>query len=116
MGDGDAGRTGRERARRQVGVRRRRAREDMSDHEATCPGCGQLGPHGNYSGPEGQRMKQTGECFKCAFWELKAASKHDTVIDGYLYTVGREPGPNAYRSDLGMGGRRFDIEYFDGRR
>jgi hypothetical protein len=85
----------------------------MSD---ACPGCGKPGPHGKYSGPEGKRMEQTGECFMCAFWELAATKKHDCVIDGFLYTIGREPKPNSYRNDLGMGGRRFDIEFFDGRR
>lgn len=84
--------------------------------EKFCPGCGKSGPHGNYSGPEGKRMVQTGECFTCAFWELKATQKHDVVIDDFLYSIGREPGPNSDSRDLGMAGRRFDIEFFDGRR
>lgn len=90
-------------------------RAAIRDDARACPGCGKPGPHGKYTGPEGKRMEQTGECFICAFWELKAAVPQGLVIDGYLYSVGAEPGPRADRSFLGMGGRRFDVELFDGR-
>lgn len=54
-----------------------------------------------------------GVCFTCAYWRVAIAKKHDTVIEGRIYSVGnvhRPPGPHN-----GMAGRRFDIEYFDGR-
>jgi len=57
-------------------------------------------------------MGAEGVCFTCAFWRVRTTEKHATVIDGRIYTVGnRPPGPHN-----GMAGRRFDIEYFDGRR
>lgn len=55
-----------------------------------------------------------GVCFTCAFWRVAISKKNDTVIEGRIYSVGdpkRPPGPHN-----GMAGRRFDIEYFDGRR
>jgi len=70
----------------------------------------------NYSvsfcdGAEKTRMDRDGICFSCAFWELRAERGCQTVIDGVTYQPGhRTDGPMR-----GMGGRRFDIEYFDGR-
>lgn len=90
--------------------------------ETPCPGCGTTGFHTLYMGKTGDRMKQTGECFTCAHWELAALQKQDVVIDGFLYSIGREPKNEderwraAQRKDLGMSGRRFDIEFFDGRK
>lgn len=78
-----------------------------------CPGCDATNFPISYSGAEGKRMAETGECFICAFWELKALENHDIVIDNRLYGIGPEPGPNTNRSHLGMSGRRFDIEFFN---
>lgn len=63
---------------------------------------------------EKQLMNELGVCFSCAFWRVQIEKKHDTVIDGFIYSVGdvRKP-PNQRMA--GMAGRRFDIEYFDGR-
>lgn len=75
-----------------------------------CPDCGANGFHTNYSGDIGERMKLTGECFECAFWEIQCKKPPKIVIDHHVYGIGTEPGPNANRSFLGMAGRRFDIE------
>jgi hypothetical protein len=55
-----------------------------------------------------------GVCFTCAFWRVAIAKTHDTVISGRIYSIGnvKKP-PNSPHA--GMAGRRFDIEYFDGR-
>ena len=90
--------------------------------ETPCPGCGETGFHTAYSGAEGERMKETGECFSCAFWEIRLANPDPDrlVINGCTYSVGDEPTEAQRRSNrcgfLGMSGRRFDIELFDGRR
>jgi hypothetical protein len=73
-------------------------------------------------GAEGKRMKETGECFSCAFWEIRLATTNPDrlVINGWTYSVGAEPTDEQRRSGrtvfLGMAGRRFDIELADGRR
>lgn len=58
-------------------------------------------------------MTAKGVCFTCAFWEVRVSQQHGTVIDGRIYTVGNRPAGSPHN---GMAGRRFDIEYFDGRR
>ncbi len=59
-----------------------------------------------------QRMCERRMCLSCDFWECIASKENGTVIKGHVYTPG-----NGYGSrDCGMSGRRFDIEYFDGRR
>lgn len=56
-----------------------------------------------------------GVCFTCAYWRVRIKEKHDVVIDGHIYSLGdvkKVPdSPNA-----GMAGRRFEVEFFDGRR
>lgn len=52
-------------------------------------------------------------CFSCAFWIIRSESKQDCVIAGHLYSPGNGLPPSRF---LGMAGRRFDIEYFDGRK
>lgn len=84
-----------------------------------CPGCGKEGFHTKYMGSEGKRMEVTGECFECAYWELRCEKGEELVIDNYVYGIGTEPSEAQRRSGrgmLGMGGRRFDIEFFDGRK
>ena len=89
----------------------------MSKSTIACPGCGVAGFWTNYMGNVGIRMKETNECYDCAFWETSARQSHPVVIDHYVYSIGAEPKPGRRNSDfLGMGGRRFDIEFFDGRR
>lgn len=58
---------------------------------------------------ESARMRRDTLCFICAFWEVSAEKSHDLVIDGCIYSAGKGIGP-------GMAGRKFEIEYFDGRR
>jgi hypothetical protein len=57
-------------------------------------------------------MQRDHVCFTCAFWSLKAERGCDTVIDGCTYT----PGKQTSGSFRGCAGRRFDIEYFTGKR
>jgi hypothetical protein len=88
--------------------------------EKPCPGCGKTDFSRNYSPClEQKRMTETGECFECAFWGLKAARGCDLVIDGWTYGIGAEPSDEARRRNAqhglyGMGGRRFDIEFISG--
>lgn len=85
--------------------------------ERICRDCGAV----NYSVSfmptcaEKKLIDSEGVCFSCAFWLVQVEKKHETVIDGRIYSVGdvKKP-PNQPHS--GMAGRRFDIEYFDGRR
>lgn len=90
--------------------------------DTPCPSCGETGFHTEYMGAEGKRMKETGECFSCAFWEIRLATPDPDrlVINGWVYSVGEEPSDKQRRSGrtggLGMAGRRFDIELDNGRR
>lgn len=48
------------------------------------------------------------------YWERQLADRKDAVvIDGKHYRIGEERGPG--EGFLGFGGRRFDIEFLDGR-
>lgn len=85
--------------------------------DRVCNDCGAV----NYSVsftpncPEKKLIDSDGVCFHCAYWRVRITRKHDTVIAGRVYSIGdvRKP-PNSPHA--GMAGRRFDIEYFDGRR
>ena len=80
---------------------------------AICATCKAEGYSTNYCDcPEKQRMDRDGLCFECAFWSLRTEIEKPTVIDGRWYA----PGNRTSGSMRGMAGRRFDIEYFDGRR
>jgi hypothetical protein len=79
-----------------------------------CAHCGAAGYSTAFGRcPEKRRMDELGVCFRCAMWSIRAEETHGTVIGGRVYSVGNRPkgAPLA-----GMAGRRFDIEYFDGRR
>lgn len=89
---------------------------EQKQDEAPCTVCGETGFHRNYMGETGKRMKETGECFSCAHWGQRADNPPELVIDHYIYSIGPEPGPNFDRRFLGMAGRRFTIEFFDGRK
>jgi len=56
-------------------------------------------------------------CFSCNFWREKAELKDRCVIDGVMYwadpKITEKPTDSRF---YGMGGRRFDIEWFDGRK
>lgn len=70
-----------------------------------CVTCGMKANPSTY-----EKSKQ---CFSCDLWSKRAKSGAcKTVIDGHVYTPGRDT-TGKWR---GMGGRRFDIEYFNGLR
>lgn len=85
-----------------------------------CVVCGGTAYLGSYAGPTGKRMNETGECYSCAHWALRAAASDrsdEVVIEGWMYTIGAEPSEEARRyrpQDYGMSGRRFDIEFLTG--
>lgn len=83
-------------------------------NQLVCKDCGAVGYSTSYieTCEEKKVIDTEGVCFICAFWRVRIAKKHDTVIAGYIYSVGNRP--NGGRTN-GMAGRRFDIEYFDGR-
>lgn len=87
----------------------------MSRSLAPCTSCGESEFWISYSNsPIKARMDLSGECFTCAFWEVTLSEKDSKriVIDYHVYSIGEEPkqGSNTNKSDLGMSGRRFDIE------
>ena len=84
----------------------------MSDLMDACGICGASYSTSYSRCAEKERMDRDGICFICAIWELRAERPNPTVIDGVVYTPGNRT-KGAFR---GMAGRRFDIEYFDGRR
>lgn len=56
-----------------------------------------------------------GICWTCAYWRVQAEKTHQVVIEGRIYSLGDvNKAPNSPHA--GMAGRRFDIEFFDGRR
>ena len=77
-----------------------------------CAICGQDYRENCMSGAELTRMQEKGICFTCAFWDIRAERGAKTVIDGCTYSPGRRTS-GEFR---GCAGRRFDIEYFDGKR
>lgn len=80
-----------------------------------CRDCGAVGYSTSFTPTcaEKKLIDSEGVCFSCAYWLVRIEQKHDTVIDGRIYGVGNGREGNPHN---GMAGRRFDIEYFDGRR
>lgn len=61
-----------------------------------------------------QAMDANGICWECAFWRVEVTKPHEVVISGRIYSLGNvNKAPGCPHS--GMAGRRFDIEFFDGR-
>jgi hypothetical protein len=85
------------------------------NEQRKCGDCGEVGYPTSFSPTSETKieMDASGTCFSCAFWRVRSKQKHATVIDGRMYTVGNRPKGSEHN---GMAGRRFDIEYFDGRR
>lgn len=82
-----------------------------------CKDCGAVGYSTAFmtNCPEKALIDSEGVCYTCAYWRVRVLCKHDTVIAGRIYSIGNiKLPPNSPHS--GMAGRRFDIEYFDGRR
>lgn len=84
-----------------------------------CRECGQRGVLGWDHRVE-QRMRDRSVCFTCLFWLERTERVNDpaiAVVDGKFYTIAEEPsGDDRFRPGLGYGGRRFDIEFHDGRK
>ncbi len=81
----------------------------------TCAICGSDYRESYSKSAELDRMVREGICFNCAYWENRAAKPlpfAKTVIDGCIY----HPGKRTSGEFRGCAGRRFDIEYFDGKR
>jgi len=83
---------------------------------APCVECGDP-PFGSWMKQVADEMVARGLCFWCNAWTntLAELGSDDAVIDGTHYSIGPEPAPGAYRSALGHGGARFEIEFFGGR-
>ena len=77
-----------------------------------CSCCGDSYRESYGPSNELTRMQRDNVCFMCAFWSLKAERGCATVIDGCTYSPGRRTS-GEFR---GCAGRRFDIEYFTGKR
>lgn len=75
-----------------------------------CSLCGKLFEENSAKGYTENVMRDKLYCFICAHWEI-IASYYDNplIIDGVRYSLG--PG-----SSGGMAGRKFEIEFFDGRK
>lgn len=89
-----------------------------------CEKCGEEA-HNNYVKPTRDLMLAKQYCFTCQFWSERAEllkdwpniKKHEriTIIGGHWYSPGDgRPDSSRRHNFLGMGGRRFDIEYIDG--
>lgn len=80
-----------------------------------CADCGAVNYATSFTPgcAEKKLIDSEGICFTCAFWRVTASRKHETVIDGRIYMVGNRPEGGKFN---GMAGRRFEIEYFDGRK
>lgn len=77
-----------------------------------CPVCSGQHNGGSYTGSEAKTAIELGSCWNCGFWENRARGKNDVVIDGYTYSIGPENSTSKFR---GMAGRKFIIEFLDGR-
>ncbi len=80
-----------------------------------CASCGKTYRESYGPSAELDRMIADGICFICAYWENRAEKPLPfaaTTIDGCVY----HPGNRTSGELRGCAGRRFDIEYFDGRR
>lgn len=81
-----------------------------------CIICGKK-EGGHYLQPIKDNLLKTNLCFSCNFWQnkVKIKNKSNTVrVDGKHYQIGsKEPDtPSQFR---GFGGRKFNIEFNDGR-
>lgn len=76
-----------------------------------CACCGAYA-RCSYMDAVAQKMQARQMCFSCSFWEDRCQENWLTIIDGHTYG----PGNRTSGEMRGMAGRRFDIEYFDGRR
>ena len=90
----------------------------MDTAVSACRECGgEISLHFNESTKA--KLLKHNICFTCNFWREHAELKDRCVIDGVMYyadpNITEKPGFGQGKF-LGMGGRRFDIEWFDGRK
>ncbi len=76
----------------------------------TCPSCGKC-----YTRRHTPESYIGNNCFECSFWLGKTdypdyIKEHQVIINGEHFMLGETEGP--FR---GFGGRRFKIQFFDGR-
>jgi hypothetical protein len=76
-----------------------------------CAACGAKNFSLTFVESTRAKMEARCLCFSCNHWTDRLGNV-DTIIDGHTYG----PGSRTSGSLRGMAGRRFDIEYFDGRR
>lgn len=80
-----------------------------------CKDCGKADFSISFIGDTKKVMDREGVCFDCAYWRMQLEKQHQVVIDGRIYSLGNvNKPPNSPHA--GMAGRRFVIEFFDGRR
>ena len=83
-----------------------------------CKDCGVEGYHTDYiGGQEKSIIDSEGVCFSCAFWRvklpgLKTPASTTAIIAHRVYSIGPRTEYSPYN---GMGGRRFNIKFHDGR-
>lgn len=64
-----------------------------------------------YGGDTGKRMAETGYCFSCAHYsDAIRGWQNKTIIGGHIYGIGSDRKTGSF---LGMGGRRFDVEFIE---
>lgn len=93
-----------------------------------CSHCSRIQQWNSGSKAYRQRMLREKICFTCLhFVELKekySGHPKQVIVDSTHYFIGTEPDPqslsgtiyNPHGNFLGFAGRRFDIEFFDGRK
>lgn len=99
-----------------IGLQKENDSQKKMNKMNKCNDCGAENYHTEYcKSKEKDFIDSLGICFTCAFWRVLAddPSAKQLVIDGRVYGIGSENESGGMR---GFGGRRFDIEYFDGRK
>jgi hypothetical protein len=76
-----------------------------------CKICGAEDFRNDLTGDIGERMRREIICHACAFWLTHADNGCPLVIKHHVYVAAPET-----EGRRGMAGRRFEIEYLDGRR
>lgn len=77
-----------------------------------CTACGEpVEWYAHESFAAGKRQIERGECNECAHWSIVCDNLPEVVIEGHAYGIGKEGSPFP-----GFAGRRFDIEFHDGRK
>ena len=83
----------------------------MRTSTTPCKICGAENFDNDLTGHIGERMRREIICHACAFWLTHTENGCVLVINHNVYVAVPETGGRR-----GMGGRTFEIEYFDGKR